>query len=57
MFALATHEREVSVEEVGDDPVLFSKPDRIDAKREQLAAAKPASDHHGEDCVVYFATR
>ena len=49
MFALATHEREVSVEEVGDDPVLFSKPDRIDAKREQLAAAKPASDHHGED--------
>ena len=43
-------------QEVGDDPVLLSQLDRIDAEREQLAAAEPASDQHGEDRVVPLAT-
>jgi hypothetical protein len=37
--------------------VLLSQLDRIDAEREQLAAAKSTSDQHGEDCVVSFATQ
>src|SRR5437773_727719 len=36
-------------QEVGDDPVLLSRLDRIEAEREQLAAAKSTSDQHGED--------
>ena len=43
--------------EGGDNPVLLSQSDRIDAEREQLAAAKSASDKHGEDCVVPFAAQ
>jgi hypothetical protein len=35
-------------QEIGDDPVLPSQLDRIDAEREQLAAAKSASDQHGD---------
>ena len=46
-----------SAQEVGDNPLLLSQLDRIDAEREQLAAAKSTSDQHGEDCVVSFATQ
>jgi len=34
----------------------FSRMDRSDTERQQLAAAKSASDQYGEDCVVPFAT-
>ena len=41
----------------GDYPVLLADLNGFDVKAEQLAAAKPASDPHGEDRVVPFATQ
>jgi hypothetical protein len=35
-------------QEIGDDPVLLSQLDGIDAEREQLAAAQSASYQHGQ---------
>ena len=43
-------------QKVGYDPVLFAELYGLNVQAEQLAASKPASDQHGEDRVVPFAT-
>lgn len=43
------------VREIGDDPVLLSQLDRIDAGSEQPAAAKSASDQPGEEASATAA--
>lgn len=41
---------------VGYDPVLFAELYGLDVQAEQLPASKSASDQHGEDRIVPFAT-
>jgi hypothetical protein len=41
-------------QQVGDNPTLLTRLNRIDMEGEQFAPPEATSDQHGEDCVVPF---
>jgi hypothetical protein len=52
---LAPSEYARFAKEVRDDPVFFAQLDRINAQREQFAAAQSASDQHRKHGIAPLA--